>query len=160
SVEIPAPLGDRPSWGKVGIVAAGGFLLGIAWPHLTNTRIAPHPPGEGGSNATAVSASSAVAAPATEAANVAKGGAGPSTLTSAAPVASAAPSKEGRIAVGHGTILHCRDEGQDAAAEECDPLEFDPVAVPRIKALAQCPGTAGATGKLSIGFDVDFRRKE
>jgi len=60
--------------------------------------------------------------------------------------------------VGHGSILHCRDQGEDPA-EDCDALEFDPVAVPRIKALAQCPGTAGATGKLSIGFDVDFRQK-
>ncbi|MET0592521.1 MAG: SH3 domain-containing protein [Polyangiaceae bacterium] len=134
-------------------------MLGIAWPRLTSTRIAPHPPGEGNA-AVAASASPALAASATEAANGVKGAAGPSTLGSAAPATSAAPGKDARVAVGHGTILHCRDEGQDAAAEECDSLEFDPVAVPRIKALAQCSGTAGAVGKLSIGFDVDFRRKE
>jgi hypothetical protein len=160
SVEIPAPLGDRPAWGKVGIVAALGFVLGIAWPRLTSTRIAPHPPGEGGSAAPVVaSATPVLAASAAEAPSGTKGNAAPSTLASPTAAGSAA-AKDGRIAVGHGTILHCRDEGQDAAAEDCDSLEFDPVAVPKIKALAQCQGSAGAVGRLSIGFDVDFRRKE
>jgi hypothetical protein len=147
SVEIPAPMGDRPAWGKVGIIAAVGFVLGIAWPSLTSTRIAPHPPGEGAASAasSATGPSAAVAEP-----NVA-----PAKLAAAA--ASAGPSE--RIAVGHGAILNCRDQGEESA-EDCGSLEFDPVAVPRIKALAQCPGAAGAAGKLSIGFDVDFRRKE
>jgi hypothetical protein len=74
-------------------------------------------------------------------------------------VAATAVAAESRIAVGHGTILHCRDQGEDAL-EDCGSLEFDPVAVPRIKALAQCSAAAGAAGRLSIGFDVDFRRKE
>jgi Bacterial SH3 domain len=150
SVEIPAPLGDRPAWGKVGIVAAVGFALGIAWPRLTSTRIAPHPPGE---NASSAAAASSVPPPvAASAETVASAPKGP------VPAAPASPG-ESRIAVGHGTILHCRDEGEDST-EDCGALEFDPVAVPRIKALAQCPATAGAAGKLSIGFDVDFRRKE
>jgi len=163
SVEIPAPLGDRPAWGKVGIIAATGFVLGIVWPRLTSTRIAPHPPGEGVSSAAAaVSAIAPVAASGDAVGTLPKG---PTTGTAgaAAPSAAAAVAGSGgpgdsRIAVGHGSILHCRDQGEDPA-EDCDALEFDPVAVPRIKALAQCPGTAGTTGKLSIGFDVDFRQR-
>jgi hypothetical protein len=149
SVEIPAPLGDRPAWGKVGIVAACGFVLGMAWPRLTSTRIAPHPPGEGAASAAAVASvapNAAVAEPPSAAPK-------PPALA-----ASAAPSAE-RIAVGHGVILSCRDQGEETV-EDCGSLEFDPVAVPRIKALAQCSAGAGAAGKLSIGFDVDFRRKE
>jgi hypothetical protein len=59
--------------------------------------------------------------------------------------------------VGPGFILHCRDEGEELT--DCGLLQFDPVAVPRIKALSRCPAAKGANGKLSVGFDVDFRRK-
>lgn len=151
SVEIPAPLGDRPAWGKVGIVAACGFVLGIAWPRLTSTRIAPHPPGEGASSAASIVSASPPSAASAETA----------PLAPKAPVAAMSPSTAGesRIAVGRGTILHCRDQGEDST-EDCGSLEFDPIAVPRIKALTQCPAAAGAAGKLSVGFDVDFRRKE
>jgi hypothetical protein len=143
----------------VGIIAAVGFVLGIAWPRLTSTRIAPHPPGEGASSAAAVSSQSAPqAANSGEPAGAPKAGVGTLAAGSAAAAASAAPS-DARIAVGHGTILHCRDEAEETT-EDCGALEFDPVAVPRIKALAQCPGGAKASGKLSIGFDIDFRRKE
>jgi hypothetical protein len=161
SVEIPAPLGDRPAWGKVGIVAATGFVLGIVWPRLTSTRIAPHPPGEGASSAAAVVSA---AAPASSGDSTGTAARGPTTLGpvasagGATPAVSASPG-DSRIAVGHGTILHCRDEGADST-EDCGALEFDPVALPRIKALAQCRGAQGATGKFSIGFDVDFRSKE
>jgi hypothetical protein len=147
SVEIPAPLGDRPAWGKVGIVAACGFVLGIAWPRLTSTRIAPHPPGEGAASVAAIASLSPPAAVSAETA----------ALAPKAPAA--ATSADSRIAVGRGVILHCRDQGEEST-EDCGALEFDPVAVPRIKALAQCPAASGVVGKLSIGFDVDFRRKE
>ena len=146
SVEIPAPLGDRPAWGKVGIIAACGFVLGIAWPSLTSTRIAPHPPGEGVPSAAATAAPSAATPE-------------PAVAPSKLPVAAASAAPPERIAVGHGAILNCRDQGEESA-EDCGSLAFDPVAVPRIKALAQCPAAAGVAGKLSIGFDVDFRRKE
>src|SRR5260221_13115456 len=46
SIEVPAPGADRPPWGKVGIVAAAGFVFGILWPRLTSTRIAPNPPSD------------------------------------------------------------------------------------------------------------------
>jgi hypothetical protein len=163
SVEIPAPLGDRPAWGKVGIIAAAGFVLGIVWPRLTSTRIAPHPPGEGGPGSAAAAPATIPAAASGDAIGTlgkgpatAAGAAGTAVPSGASAAATGGPG-DSRIAVGHGAILHCRD--QEDPAEECDALEFDPVAVPRLKALAQCPGAAGATGKFSIGFDVDFRQK-
>src|SRR5689334_4076707 len=120
SVEIPAPLGDRPAWGKVGIVAACGFVLGIVWPRLTSTRIAPHPPGEGASSAAAVASLSPTAAAPAETPVAAPRG-------SAAAAVVAAPG-DARVTVGHGTILHCRDESEETT-EDCGALEFDPVAV-------------------------------
>jgi hypothetical protein len=139
SIEFPAPQADRPAWGKVGIVAAVGFVVGILWPRLTNTRIAPNPPAD---NAATAVASASAAAPAPPA---------------PAPVAAtAAPDQS--IAVSPGAILSCRD-GKDDTKDDCGSLEFDPLAVPKIKALSQCPAARAATGKLSIGFDVDFRKK-
>src|SRR5579859_2353945 len=146
SIEIPKPDADRPAWARVGIVAAAGFLIGILWPRLTNTRIAPNPPADNGATSLAsvsASASAVAAAPS------------PPPL-GAAPSPPPAPAEQG-IMVGPGVILHCRD-GKDEQ-EECGALEFDPVAVPKIKSLSQCPAASGATGKLSIGFDVDFRHK-
>jgi hypothetical protein len=62
------------------------------------------------------------------------------------------------ISVGQGFILNCWDYA-DAKQKECGSLQFDPIAVPKIKSLAQCPAAAGVAGKLSIGFDIDFRKK-
>ena len=60
-------------------------------------------------------------------------------------------------AVGTGSVLHCRDEQVDMT--ECGAFQFDAVAVPRLKALARCPAAKGANGKLSVGFDIDYRAK-
>jgi len=145
SIEIPRPEADRPAWGKVGIVAAAGFLIGILWPRLTNTRIAPNPPADNVAAAVVSATAPVSSAPL------------PSSLP-VAPTPAAAPAPEQSIAVGPGAILRCRDSGNDSQ-EECGSLEFDPIAVPKIKSLAQCPAAGSATGKLSIGFDVDFRKK-
>ena len=31
-VQIPAAAEDRPSWTRVGVITAIGFIVGIAWP--------------------------------------------------------------------------------------------------------------------------------
>jgi hypothetical protein len=147
SIEVPRPEADRPAWGKVGIVAAAGFVIGILWPRLTNTRIAPNPPADNVAAAVASAAAPGSNAPA------------PLALpASSLGPAAAPPAPDQAIAVGPGAILRCRDAGNDSQ-EECGSLEFDPIAVPKIKALAQCPAAGSATGKLSIGFDVDFRKR-
>ncbi|HKQ70912.1 MAG TPA: SH3 domain-containing protein, partial [Polyangiaceae bacterium] len=74
-----------------------------------------------------------------------------------ATVAPPAPADSG-ILVSPGAILKCVD-GATESKSDCGSLEFDPIAVPKIKALADCRAAAGVNGKLSIGFDVDFRTK-
>jgi hypothetical protein len=141
SVEIPAASAERPAWGKVGLIGAFGFVVGMLWPHFTNTRIAPNPPSDNASSAVPSAASAAVPpAPAV------------------APTQAAAATASDTVAVSGGVIIKCRD-GKDDANESCGSLELDPIAVPKIKALAQCPAAAAASGKLSIGFDVDFHKK-
>lgn len=44
TVEIPRQVDDDPAWTRVGIVAALGLVIGVAWPQLTQTRLAPKPP--------------------------------------------------------------------------------------------------------------------
>lgn len=130
------------------MVAAAGFVVGMLWPRLTHTRIAPNPPAD---NVVASVASASAAA-----SNVAASSPVGPPLAALTP-----PTPEPAISVGPGVILRCRDLGTDSQ-EGCGSLEFDPIAVPKIKALVQCPaaGSAGSlTGKLSIGFDVDFHKK-
>jgi hypothetical protein len=145
TIDVPTAEADRPAWGKVGIIAAAGFVIGIVWPRLTNTRIAPNPPAD---NAPAAVASASAAPPVLAAAPA---------VASVAP-APAAPSADQGIMVGPGAILSCRDS-KDEMKDGCGSLEFDPIAVPKIKALSQCPAASSAQGKLSIGFDVDFRKR-
>jgi hypothetical protein len=144
TIDVPTAEADRPAWAKVGIVAAAGFVVGILWPRLTNTRIAPNPPADNvpAAVASASGAASLAAVP-------------PPAAASLPP---AAPTADQGIMVGPGAILSCRD-GKDEIKDGCGSLEFDPIAVPKIKALSQCRAASGAQGKLSIGFDVDFRNK-
>jgi hypothetical protein len=46
-VDKPASELDRPSWVKVGIIAALGFVVGIAWPRLAGLRPGPAVPDPG-----------------------------------------------------------------------------------------------------------------
>src|SRR5690242_2743021 len=144
AVEVPPPDADRPAWGKVGIVAAAGFVIGILWPRLTNTRIAPNPPADNAAAVVASASAAPLAAPAPP----------PTSVQAPESPQAAGPA----IQVGPGVILSCRD-GKDENKDGCGSLEFDPIAVPKIKALSQCPAASSASGKLSIGFDVDFRKK-
>jgi hypothetical protein len=149
TVVLPRTEDARPPWGKVGIIAAAGFIVGIAWPRLAGMRIAPNPPSDG----PAAAANRAAAA-------LAAGSASTPVLAAAAPSASAPVAHPAAvsISVGQGVIVNCRDTADDKR-NECGSLQFDPIAVPKIKGLAQCPAATGVTGKLSIGFDIDFRKK-
>jgi hypothetical protein len=148
-VVLPRTEGDRPPWAKVSLIAAAGFIIGIAWPRLAGMRIAPNPPSDGPQAAAQNHAAAALASGSASA--LARAAAAPSAAALAAPAAVS-------ISVGQGLILSCW-ELADAKQKECGSLQFDPIAVPKIKGLAQCAAAAGVTGKLSIGFDIDFRKK-
>jgi hypothetical protein len=49
-VEVPSSASDAPSWARVGIVAALGFIVGVAWPRLAGVRLGPGLP-EGAASA-------------------------------------------------------------------------------------------------------------
>jgi Bacterial SH3 domain len=43
-VQMPKPAEDRPSWTKVGVITAIGFLVGVLWPRLAGVRMGPAVP--------------------------------------------------------------------------------------------------------------------
>ncbi len=178
AVQIPTPASDRPSWVKVGVIAAVGFVVGVAWPRLAGIRPGPSAPGE----ATAAATSAATAGPN---GGVVRPGeappapaAAPSSSNAALVAGSATASASGAplpvgsgmknasppaVLVTRGAVLTCKtQEGESLkGATACGTVPgFDLLAQPRLKRLAQCPAAADASGKLSVVFNVDFVRNK
>ncbi len=158
-VDLPTPSADRPSWVKVGVIAAVGFMIGVAWPRLAGVRLGPSVPVD----ATPSAASARADAPSPTNAAVA---AAPSSLPPSVPVAtptiSAAPApsvEPPSVTVNRGVILSCKSEEGEAlkGVTACGPVSgFDGIAQPRLRKLASCPAAAGSAGKLSVVFNIDF----
>jgi hypothetical protein len=64
------------------------------------------------------------------------------------------------VAVGRGGVISCRSDSGDALkGGACGALPgFDGIAQPRLRKLTGCPAAAGATGKLSAVFSLDFTK--
>jgi hypothetical protein len=149
-VEIPRPADDKPGWSRVGIIAALGFVVGIAWPRVAGVKIGPSAPEEPEAAAAAVSAApSAGPAPAASAL--------PSAGSQAAPAGEAGNRQQ--VVVSPGTITRCFDK-KNKRVDDCGQLGFDAVALPKLRELAKCPSAIGLEGKMSIGFNIDFQRKD
>ncbi|MFW5739637.1 MAG: SH3 domain-containing protein [Myxococcota bacterium] len=147
-VDVPDQKSDRPVWTKVGIIAVIGFVIGIAWPRLAGIQLGPTPP-EGKPKKPAAAASVAAPEPV------------PFASAFASASASAAnrpkPVEVQTVVVKKTDVLSCRDERNDKV-DECDRPDFDTLLMPLVKDLERCPSAAGLAGKLSVGFDIDFRR--
>jgi hypothetical protein len=83
TVQMPSPAADTPSWTRVGVIAALGFIAGVAWPRLAGVRIGPSLPDGASSPAVAMSASAPAPAPEASSAGV------PSAVENPVPVATA-----------------------------------------------------------------------
>jgi hypothetical protein len=161
-VDIPKPGADQPIWSRVGIVALAGFIVGMTWPKVAGVKIGPSVPADLAAKVEAsASPSAAPRAPASAA---------PSAAASASAAPSAAPAGDGEepagsasnqelVVVGPGKIVRCSDK-KDKKIDDCEKLLFDPIAVKRLRELAKCPSAMGASGKMTIGFEVDFGKKE
>lgn len=143
-VEVPTPGADRAEFGKVGIIAAVGFAIGIAWPWLAGVRLVPSPPTDDGDPSPATAPSSSVQA---------RGGEPP-----AAPSGSSVPepprSAAETVRVGDAQVVGCRDGKKKT--KECDRIAVDAVMKPRLAALAACDAGKGKSLILSIGLDLDL----
>jgi hypothetical protein len=161
AVELPRADQDRPQWIKVGVIAAVGFAVGIAWPRLAGVRLGPTAPGDAPPAASAVPNE-----PAAPRAPDSAGGAAPAVLSSAPapaataePVASAVPSGPPHVTVARPAILGCKTEDGESlkGGSACGGLPgFDALARPRVQRVKDCSAAEGATGKLSVVMGVDF----
>jgi hypothetical protein len=143
-VEVPGSQDDGVKFGRVGIIAAVGFAIGIAWPRLAGVKLVPSVPVPA---AVEASARELTGAPVE-----------PKAAAEAPPAPSAAapekPPAE-RVLVSDVQIASCRNE-HGKRAQACDRVDFDRVAREHLRELSSCPGTDDAAGVLSLGFDLDF----
>jgi Bacterial SH3 domain len=156
-VQIPTAADDRPAWSRVGIIAATGFVLGVAWPKLAGVHVGPNVPGDLKGQPEAAASASA-AAPPSSAAPVLAAPAPATSAAAAQPETPAAALKE-TVVVGPGKIVKCSDK-KNKKVTDCGELQLDPVAVPKLEALAECASAVGVSGKLVVGFEIDFEKKE
>lgn len=159
-VQIPTAAEDRPAWSRVGIIAATGFILGVAWPKLAGVHIGPNVPGDLKAQAEpAASASAVAAAPPASAATPALAAATPAGSAGTPAEAAPAASLKESVVVGPGKITKCADK-KNKKISDCGELQLDPVAVPKLESLAECASAVGVSGKLVVGFEIDFEKKE
>jgi hypothetical protein len=166
TVDVPRKELDRPSWVRVGVIAAVGFVVGVAWPKLVGVRLGPSAPGESASAVAAAGSSSASArANDTPGTTAAASIAAPSTPTgtgAAAPIASAPVEPKAAasaLAVKAGQLATCKtEEGETLKGKACGALAFDAIALPRLRRLASCPSATDADGKLSVLVHLDFAK--
>lgn len=146
AVDVPSADRDKPSWGRVGVIAVIGFVIGVAWPKLAGVRLGPSAPSD------TVSANASADIPQ---ATITQ----PMPSVSTPPVASAAAVV---IQVGRGVMLSCRTEdGETLKGKECGPTPaFDGIAQPRLRKLSSIAALKDAKGKLSVVFALDFKSKK
>ncbi len=161
AVEIPRPGSEHPAWSRVGAIGLAGFLIGIAWPRIAGVRIGPSVPGDLRAQIEATASPAGSAAPRA----AASGAPAPSGSAAVAPAPAgsgdpaAAPANQELVVVGAGKITKCFEK-KDKKIEDCEKLLFDPIAVPRLKELSKCPSALGLEGKMTIGFEINFEKKE
>ncbi|MBX3125942.1 MAG: SH3 domain-containing protein [Polyangiaceae bacterium] len=149
-ISVPAPGEDAPRLGRVGIIAAVGFGLGVLWPTLAGVKLVPSAP---------VEAESVSSEPAAEDGEPAAASAEAPTGADPAAAKAAAPSPaDSRLSFKPLQITSCRD-AEGRRRESCGELDLSPALDDKLKALASCAGTENARGLLSLGLELDFAKK-
>jgi hypothetical protein len=139
AIVVPSPADEQPRFGRVGAIAAVGFIVGVAWPSLARLELVPQPPTDSGLSAPSPSGSLA--------------GIG-SALPESAPASAPAPKAVGpkvRLV----DVVSCVD-ADGKKRQKCDAPALDAALVEPLKGLLACDGADGQSGALSLGFDIDF----
>lgn len=158
-VDLPPPSADQPSWLRVGIFAIVGLGIGIAWPRIFGVRLGPSAPAPVG-GAEAQSGARPNEPPPSLPASVAAQS--PTAAVNAANAAAAGSSvmesSNATVDVRRGVVISCTtDTGERLKGSACGNVDFDSIALPRLKKMAHCPTADGADGKLSVLFGLDFK---
>lgn len=156
-VQIPRPADDQPSWTRVGVIAAIGFIVGVAWPKLAGVRLGPSLPADATSAATSAAPPGGAEPPGSAQAPAVPAAIATPSNAAAAPAAAPAPPS---VAVGHGFVFACKtSDGDSLKGGDCGTLPgLDSVVMPRLRKLAECADAAGESGKLHLVVHLDFPR--
>jgi hypothetical protein len=176
-VQIPGAGADRPSWARVGVIAAIGFVVGVAWPRLAGVRLGPSVPESAASASASASPTSAPSSPVSPTPVPATASDAPGAVPPAArpvrpaqvPVTTAVPATAPEaepppgapaVSVGRGAVTACKTaQGDSLKGGDCGTLAgFDALVVPRLRRLAECPAAVGAAGKARVLVRADFGR--
>lgn len=163
AVEIPSPERDKPAWVKVGVIAAVGFIVGVAWPRLVGVRLGPSAPGEAASAAASASGATAGRAPDVPPASAGAKTGMPIASATAASVttttAAAAVALPPKIIVTKGNVVTCKTaDGEKKTGKECGAVAgLDLLVRDKVKGIAGCGGVEGQTGKFAITANADFK---
>jgi hypothetical protein len=134
----------------VGIIALSGFVVGMAWPWLAGVKLVPSPPTD--------EASEAAVAPGPSGSPSAVLAAVPGSPSNTPPETEAPPhSSEESVKVSDLKVTGCKDDGKKL--KDCDRIQFDGVARPKLGNLAHCDAAKGSSEMLSIGFELDFEKR-
>jgi hypothetical protein len=143
-VDLPTVPSTPLRLGRIGIIAAVGFGIGIAWPRLAGVRLVPELPVAPASSQDLSGAP--VESPPASAAKAA-------SKPPAAKAPEATPSQP--PVVGEAQVTSCRDAG-GGRVEHCDAVDFDRVARSKLSSVEECEDAERISGVLSVGFDLDF----
>ncbi|MCL2724239.1 MAG: hypothetical protein FWD69_07350 [Polyangiaceae bacterium] len=169
AVDVPSTNEDKPGWVKVGVIAAVGFTIGVAWPRIAGVRLGPSAPGDSTAASAPASASGKLierapeAPTASVAGRVAPASSPSASATANVASASSAPSPAGpaastQVTVQRGVVLSCKtDEGETKKGRECGGVaSLDALIRPRLRELGTCSAANGQNGKLSLVVAADF----
>ncbi len=170
AVRVPSAAEDHPSWLRVGVIAAIGFIAGVVWPRVAGVRLGPAVP-ESALSSPAPAAEPNPQAPPERVARAIEGTpqAGsppaPAVLASAAStagpaVSAASPAVDVAVSVTRGAIFACKtSDGDSLKGSACGTLPgLDGLLMPRLRKLAECPEAAAATGVFHLIVHPDFGR--
>lgn len=144
AIVVPKPSEESPRFGRVGIIAGVGFVVGIAWPGIAQLELVPRPPNDAKSKSVA------------SAEMVIPSGLTMPPLAPSAGVASLpAKSNPAVPRVKQAEVVSCVD-ADGKKYQKCGELSLDKVLTEPLRSLVACDGAVGQSGVLSLGFDVDF----
>ncbi len=156
-VSVPDPEMDRPRFGRLSLIVAVCFVVGLVWPSLAGINYVQRPPG---SSPAKVDEGEV---PATDGEPEPAPSPSPSpksepddAVRAVARVVPTLTSLESLI-IDESVVASCQDGAQPPVAS-CDKPSLVGIIEAPLGKLARCQAAEGASGVLSLGLELDFSR--
>ena len=154
-ISVPDPEMDRPRFGRLSIIVAVCFAVGLIWPSLAGINYVQRPPGSAPAKGDEGEAPAIDGEP--------EPGPSPSpksepddAVRAAARVVPALTSLES-VSIDESVVVSCQDGAQPPVAR-CDTPSLVGIIEAPLGKLARCEAAEGASGVLSLGLALDFSR--